>query len=168
MRFRLGARLPPLTVFLFPFVARGEVFHDAEVHAPGTFEVSIEGQDEFVEGNSNPGSDHHVIGHAGVVIFDRTEVHAKAAILNRDFNYFGGEIRYGALPNGDGYPALMVYAGAHWIDRGSINADLADQVGQKNQAAGQNRHNRERLTGIVGLDLLAERCNSVNCRKLEA
>ena len=99
---------------VLPRPARAEVFHDAEVKQPGNFEISFEGQAEF-DPETKP--DHRVYARAGVGLFDRTELDAKLGTLNPSANYFGAEVRYGAIENGDGYPALMPYLGAHWIDR---------------------------------------------------
>ncbi|HVO29203.1 MAG TPA: hypothetical protein VMV18_00630 [bacterium] len=111
-------RLPGVAVLLvvlaavLPRPARAEVFHDAEVPPPGTVTLGAEGQFEF-----DPGTTQRVWAHASVSLFNGGELAAKVGFLNRDYNYFGGEFRYGLLPNGDGYPALMAYAGGHWIDR---------------------------------------------------
>ena len=91
--------------------ARAEVFHDAEVPEPGTVTLGFEGQFEF-----DPGTNQRVWLHAGVALFNGGDLEAKVAVLNRDENIFGGEFRYGLLPNGDGYPALLVYVGGHWVD----------------------------------------------------
>lgn len=102
---------------MLPATASAEVFHDGEVAEPGQFRLGFEGQLEF-----DPGTEQRVYLHGGVGLFNGGEFAVKVGLLNRDYNYFGGELHYGLLPNGDGYPALMAYVGGHWIDRLRDNA----------------------------------------------
>jgi hypothetical protein len=114
MRVPAVLLLTALAVAAVSRPAGAEVFHDAEVKQPGNFEIGVEPQFEF---DTETKPDHRVYLRAGVGLFDRVELDAKVGLLNQYTNYFGGELRYGAIENGDGYPALMIYAGAHWIDR---------------------------------------------------
>ena len=90
--------------------ARAEVFHDAEVLDPGNFSLGAEGEMLF-----DPGTNYLLYAHLGVGLGANADLGLKVSFFD-DRTYFGGDLQYGLLGDGDGYPALSIWGGGHWID----------------------------------------------------
>lgn len=90
--------------------ARAEVFHDAQVLEAGNFSLGAEGEVLF-----DPGTNYLLFAHFGVGLGANADLGLKVSFFD-DRTYFGGDLQYGLLDDGDGHPALSVWAGGHWID----------------------------------------------------
>lgn len=99
------------TVLLFPLRdARAEVFHDGQVLAPGDFALGFEGESQF-----EPGTNNLVFAHLGVGLPQNIDLGLKVSFFDRA-TYFGADVQYGLLDDGEGFPALSVKGGGHWYD----------------------------------------------------
>ncbi len=121
--------------------SRAEVFHDGEVLEGGTFSLGFEGEALF-----NPGTDTVVYGHLGAGIGKNIDLGFRVGFF-QPTTYFGGDVQYGLLPDGEGYPALAVATGLHWIEtpkgvdrRSSIGLDgglvISEQIRNNTYYAG--------------------------------
>lgn len=90
--------------------AHAEVFHDAQVLAPGTFSLGFEGESEF-----EPGWNNLVYAHLGVGLPGNLDLGMKVSFFDQA-TYFGADVQYGVLDDGEGFPALSIKAGGHWLD----------------------------------------------------
>ncbi len=94
-----------------PVSARGEVFHDGQVLEPGTFSLGFEGEAQF-----DPGTNYLTFAHLGIGLPGNIDVGGKVSFFDTQRTYFGGDVQWGLLDDGDGYPALSFFAGGHFID----------------------------------------------------
>lgn len=103
--------------------ARAEVFHDGQVMQPGTFSLGFEGEAQF-----DPGTNILTYAHLGIGLPSSIDFGAKVSFFDSQRTYFGGDVQWGLLDDGDGYPALSFYAGAHFVDL-SEKQETADYWG---------------------------------------
>lgn len=122
---RLAAVVPPLVagmVAIAPSLARGEVFHDGEALEGGEFELGFEGEFLFNPAVKELENETLVYGHFGFGIGNKIDLAGRMSFFSDD-TLFGGDIQYGPLDDGEGYPAFSVYAGGHFVDLPDKKAD---------------------------------------------
>lgn len=116
---RLAAVVVPLLVagslFVVAGSARAEVFHDAEALEAAEFELGFEGEFLFNDRASELENEALVYGHFGFGIGNKIDLAGRMSFFSDD-TIFGGDIQYGPLDDGEGYPAFSVYAGGHFVD----------------------------------------------------
>lgn len=126
----------------FPGSARAEVFHDGEVLTAGEFELGFEGEFLFNPAVKELENEALVYGHFGFGIGNKIDVAGRMSFFSDD-TLFGGDVQYGPLDDGEGHPALSLYAGGHFFDVPekkeqadfwgldfglTLSEDIADQV----------------------------------------
>ena len=111
-----------VALLLLPTLARAEVFHDGEALGAGDFELGFEGEFLFNPAVKDLENETLVYGHFGFGIGQNIDLAGKMSFFSDD-TYFGGDIQYGPLDDGEGYPAFSVYAGGHFVDLPDKKAD---------------------------------------------
>lgn len=115
---RLAAVVPLLVAglqFSLPGVAGAEVFHDGEALDGGEFELGFEGEFLFNPAVKELENESLVYGHFGFGVSHNLDVAGRMSFFSDD-TLFGGDLQYGPLDDGEGYPAFSVYAGGHFVD----------------------------------------------------
>jgi len=114
---RLAAVVVPVLVAfsLLSGSARAEVFHDAEALEAAEFELGFEGEFLFNDQASELENEALVYGHFGFGIGRGLDLAGRMSFFSED-TVFGGDLQYGPLDDGEGYPAFSVYAGGHFVD----------------------------------------------------
>lgn len=98
--------------------ASAEVFHESQALEPGNFMLGFEGEvgvDPRARGTKDH-VDYLSYAHFGAGIGENTDLGFKVSFFDPT-TYFGGDVQWMLLPNGEGYPGLSVNAGGHWKAR---------------------------------------------------
>jgi hypothetical protein len=103
------------SLLCLPEVARAEVFHDGEALDGGEFELGFEGEFLFNPAVKELENESLVYGHFGFGISHNLDLAGRMSFFSDD-TLFGGDLQYGPLDDGEGYPAFSVYGGGHFVD----------------------------------------------------
>lgn len=112
---RLAVVLAFVAASSVPEIGHTEVFHDGEVLTSGEFELGFQGQFLFNPAVKDLENEALVYGHFGFGIGNKIDLAGRMSFFSDD-TLFGGDIQYGALDDGEGHPALSLYAGGHFVD----------------------------------------------------
>src|SRR5690349_20527538 len=112
----LGVAVAAALLVSLPRTSHAEVFHDGEVLQAGEIELGFEGEFLFNDESKELENEALVYGHFGFGIGNKLDLAGKLSFFSED-TLFGGDLQYGPLEDGEGYPALSFYAGAHFVDK---------------------------------------------------
>ena len=109
-----------LALFAWIPPAHAEVFHDGEVLRAGKFRLGFEPQITFGP-ERTPGEPFIGFTRFGFGIGKSADMEFTAGFFEDD-TYFGLDVQFQMLRDGEGYPALSFTAGAHfWYNDGNVN-----------------------------------------------